>query len=141
MRRATFASALLVLAVAACAGPGARVRAQIRPGMSTGEVLATASGWQFCSGYPNPRPDPEALVRVSLQALAVRGFGEGEATLHYASRDETALALASFMRRHPGSWTLTFGYVAVPRREYFDVSFDDKARVLAVSEIRYGGPS
>jgi hypothetical protein len=138
--RAVWASVLVVLAGVACAGKGSSVRAQIHPGMSTGEVLQAASGWLFCGGYPEPRPNPEAFVRVTSDSLEIRGFGNGDGTFRYASQEELALALAKFMQAHPGNWTFMFGYVAVPKREYFDVSFDAKALVSAVSAIRYGGP-
>ena len=136
-----FASALLLVSAVACSGKGSSVRAQIRPGMSLGDVLETANGWLFCGGHPEPRLDPQAQVNVSVDSLEIRGFGDGDGTFRYASRAELALALAKFMQTQPGNWTFMFGYVAVPRREYFDVSFDGKARVSAVSEIRHGGPN
>jgi len=139
--RAVCASALIALAGVACGGKGSSVRAQIHPGMSTGEVLQAASGWLFCGGYPDPRPNTDAFVTVTSDSLQVRGFADGDGTFRYASREELALALAKFMQAHPGNWTFMFGYVAVPRREYFDVSFDRKALVSAVSGIRHGGPN
>jgi hypothetical protein len=126
---------------AGCFGQGAEIRSRVRPGMSTAEVLRIADGWFVCTGRREPPPHPDARVQVRSQSLVLSGFGAEDGIFTHATNEDLGGALAKLIRRHPGQWTFTFGYVVVPRRQYFDVLFDGDARVSAVSEVRLGGPN
>jgi hypothetical protein len=138
--RRWIAASMLALLSIGCSGKGAQVRAQIRPGMSFVGVLTIAKGWLFCTGVPENKPTPEARIRVSANVLDIQGFGAEDKRSQHGRPEEVAAAAGAFLRAHPGKWTFTFGYVVVPRRQYFDVVFDADGRVASVSGITLGGP-
>ena len=108
--------------------------------MSVPEVMEAAAVWQFCWGRPDPKPAQEARITLKANSLEVSGLGEKDGTTRYGSQRELAAALSDLIQAHGTKWVITFGYVVVPRRQYVDVMFDEKARVFAVSEVRQGGP-
>ena len=122
--------------------PGSRstgnIRGQIRVGMGIGDVLRTASPWFWCRAHPDPRPSPDARIQVTSTNLVISGFGGADGTVEYANQAEMTAAVTKVMQSHPGRWTFTLGYIAVPTREYFDVVFDKDQKVASVSAIRPG---
>src|SRR4029079_16601508 len=117
---------------------GGAARGRIRVGMSVAELFHEAAGWFSCAGHPEPRPHPEALVVVTPGAVEAHGFGESDVTFHYSSPDELAGVLSKVIQGSRGKWVFTFGYVAMPTREYFDVVLDPEAKVASVSPVRPG---
>ena len=125
-----------VLAIFWMGGTGTATRARIQPSMGLGEVLRIGHGWLVLNAVPVQRPLPETVVRVSAHGIVVQGLGKEDGTFRYGTEAEEVKALERLMRGTV--WRLTFGYVAVPRREYFDVDIDAAGKVATVSAVRHG---
>ena len=102
--------------------------------MSSAEVFELSRGYFVCELIPKPDGGRSARLQVFSTALTEGGKREDFGTVTDLGR-----AVEERMKRNPGPWTASFGYITmIPRRTYFKVEFGPDARVLSVSETWAG---
>jgi hypothetical protein len=110
------------------------IRGRMKPGMTVAQALETAGNWAFCSAYQERGGETVNRIGISRYGLTLPGQREQETITPAAIPSR----LEAEMKKQPGPWTVSFGYVIAPRRAYFAVNLDDQLRVASVSPMWAG---